>query len=500
MRTKIKFFITLLVVVSVMISCDDYLDILPEGEQNSENYFNSQQEYEDALIGVYDLLGTNYLNHILGEIASDNSLCGGENPTDVLDWQQIDDMTHNPDNEALRNVWKWMYAGISRANYIVEFQDKTDFERKPELLAENLFLRSYYYFELVKFFGDVPLIVDKRISVEESQSIDRTPASDVYAQLENDLNKAISTLPWGQAQEGRATKGAALALLGKIYLYQEKYNEAAIALNEVINSGRYQLLSDYSTIFLNEYENNAESVFEIQYSIGVEGGNYGQLEYVEGNVAAGFMSPEFKVVPGTDGTPADWAPYGSATGRQGNTFSTPVQELYDQYEPDDTRLAPTMFDIEEFVSTRPTVTFNERWEYTGYYNHKYMVYQEANLPDVVITHGNNYRAIRYSDVLLMAAEANLLASSPVNDPQALLDMVRDRAFGDTDHRIPATLENILQERRLELAGEGHRFFDQVRTGQTGSIPGFQTGKNELFPIPRIEIELAGNRWQQNSGY
>ncbi|MDY0779518.1 RagB/SusD family nutrient uptake outer membrane protein [Tenacibaculum sp. IB213877] len=489
MKNKFKNISVIVLVIISIISCDDYLEITPEGKQNSENYFNSQQDYEDALIGVYDLLGTNYLNHILGEIASDNSLCGGERANDVIEWQQIDDMIHTPDNNALRNVWKWMYAGISRANYIVEFQNKTTFDRKQELLAENLFLRSYYYFQLVKFFGDVPLYVDRRITVPESQSIDRAPKSEVYTQIEADLNTAINNLPWQQSQPGRATKGAALALLGKIYLYQEKYNEAANAFNKVISSGQYELVSDFSTIFLNNNENNKESVFEIQYSIGVEGGDYGQLEYSEGNVAAGFMSPRFT------GDKELWGPYDD-----GNTFSPVVQLLVDLYQPGDTRLEPTIFDIEAYADAHPGLTYATRNEYTGYYNHKYMVYQEANLPDLRITHGNNYRAIRYSDVLLMAAEANLLATTPLNNPQDLLDLVRDRAFGDTNHRIPANLENVWAERRLELAGEGHRFFDQVRTGKTSTIPGFQSGKNEVFPIPRIEIELAGNRWCQNKGY
>ena len=217
MNKKVKILSLVIGLIFSFYSCDDYLEILPEGQENTENYFNSQSDYEDALIGVYDLLSTTYLNNILGEIASDNSLCGGENPTDVLEWQQIDDMIHTADNPALRNIWQWMYAGISRANYIVEFKDKTNFAGKNQLLAENLFLRSYYYFELVKFFGDVPLYTNGRITIEETQSIDRTPKAQVYAQLEADLNTAIQDLPWVQGQEGRVTKGAALALLGKIF-------------------------------------------------------------------------------------------------------------------------------------------------------------------------------------------------------------------------------------------------------------------------------------------
>ena len=132
MQNKLTKILALLVLVFSTNSCDDYLDITKEGEQSSENFFNGQQDYEDALLGVYDLLGTNYLSHIIGEIASDNALCGGERPDDVVDWQQIDDMIHTPDNSSLRSVWQFMYGGISRANYIVEFQDKVDFARKQE--------------------------------------------------------------------------------------------------------------------------------------------------------------------------------------------------------------------------------------------------------------------------------------------------------------------------------------------------------------------------------
>lgn len=476
-------------IIMIGYSCDDYLEILPEGQENTENYFNSQSDYEDALVGVYDLLATTYLNNILGEIASDNSLAGGENPTDVLDWQQIDNMTHTPDNGALRNIFQWMYAGISRANYIMEFKDKIDFEGKEQIIAENLFLRSYYYFELVKYFGDVPMYLNSRISIEQSQSIDRTPKTQVYAQLEQDLLIAIDDLPFQQNQNGRVTKGAALALLGKIYLYQEKFSEAANTLDQVINSGQYQLVQDFGTIFLNSNENNVESVFEVQY-FGGEGGGFGCFQCVEGNVAVGFMGPRF--------TGGNFSPFTS-----GFSFNPPTAELFNSFSADDERRDPSILDMEAFVAARPSVTFNigNPDDYTGYYNKKYIPYAEANSPDTNLTHSNNYRAIRYSDVLLMAAEA--YNRGGINDGKAreYTNMVRARAGLDEITSSGSNLtQDIYKERRLELAGEGHRFFDQVRTGQTNSIPGFTPGKNELFPIPRIEIELAGNRWAQNPGY
>lgn len=478
-----------IVLFTTLLTCDDYLEILPEGQENTENYFNSKSDYEDALIGVYDLLGTTYLSNILGEIASDNSNCGGGDQTDVLDWQQIDDMIHTADNGALRNIFQWMYAGISRANYIVEFEDKIDFQGKQQLLAENLFLRSYFYFELVKFFGDVPMYLDGRISLEASQAIDRTPKAEVYAQLEADLKTAIESLPWEQAQNGRATKGAALALLGKIYLYQEKFPDAATTLDKVITSGQYQLVSDFSTIFLNSNENNIESVFEVQY-FGGQGASFDCFQCVEGNIAVGFMGPRF--------LNGDYSPYTT-----GFSFNPPTAEIFNSYSSDDVRRDATILDMEAFVAERPDVTFSQgnTDDYTGYYNKKYIPYAEANLPDVNLTHSNNYRSIRYSDVLLMAAEAYNRGAIDDSKARSYTNLVRERAgLEDVTSSGGNLTQDIYKERRLELAGEGHRFFDQVRTGQTSTINGFTPGKHELFPIPRIEIELAGNRWTQNPGY
>ena len=139
-------FITLVASITLLFSCEDYLEIQPEGS-DSENYFNSEEDYNKALIGAYDLLQSTYLNAMIGEIASDNVLCGGESATDVLALQQIDDMTHTPVNDQLTNVWSWMYAGINRANFIFEFKDKVNFSNKNNVLGQTAFLRAYYYTE-----------------------------------------------------------------------------------------------------------------------------------------------------------------------------------------------------------------------------------------------------------------------------------------------------------------------------------------------------------------
>ena len=490
-KIHIKKYLVAILFLAVTISCsDDFVDVQPTGD-NSEDFFNSEEDYQNALIGAYDMLQSSYLNVMLGEIASDNTLAGGESATDVLGIQEVDDMIHTPQNVQLRDIWSWMFAGVNRANYILEFKDKTDFDGKEQVIAEATFLRAYYYFELVKWFGDVPLSVDKRIEFGEQFTIDRTPKAEIYVQLEADLTFAANNLPYVQGTAGRVTKGAAQALLGKIYLYQQKYDEAAAVLDDLILNGPHDLVADYNSIFEESGENNIESVFEVQYFEN-QGASFACFQCSEGNIAVGFSGirnysgPEFT---------------------SGFSFNVPVQEAYDAFEAGDLRRDVAILDINAWAASTGA-TFGEGYEHTGYFNRKYIPRTRgANAQgDRNLTNPNNYRAIRFADVLLMAAEAFNRSSSP-NDTkaQAYLNRVRERAFGNSTRNIVATgdnlYNNILEERRTELLGEGHRFFDLVRTGKAAqSINGFVAGKHEVFPIPAIEIQLAGNRWSQNPNY
>ena len=480
----------IIISLTVFASCNDDFVNVDSNDINSEDYFNSEEDYQNALIGAYDLLQATYINVMLGEIASDNTLAGGESATDVIGIQEIDDMIHTPVNSNLRDLWGWMYGGINRTNFILEFQDKTDFSGKEQVIAQARFLRAYYYFELVKWFGDVPLAVDKQILFGEESSYVRSPTSEVYAQIELDLMYAADNLPLVQTETGRVTKGAAQALLGKAYLYQEKFSEAAQALETVIQSGTYSLVTDYNTIFEAEGENSTESVFEVQYT-DLEGAGFGCLQCSEGNVAVGFSG--VRNYEGPDFT-------------SGFSFNVPVQEAYEAFDSDDPRRDIAILNIDAWA-TATGATFGTGFEHTGYFNKKYIPRTRSDqaLADLNLTNPNNYRSIRYADVLLMAAEANNRGGIDEAKAQGYLNDVRRRAFGDDLHDITATgasLTNaIYLERRLELIGEGHRFFDLVRTGKAAQeINGFQAGKHELFPIPAIEIQLAGNVWAQNPGY
>lgn len=491
MRNLIKITLVALA-LAFTAGCDDYVDVDPLYSQDAENYFKTKEDYQKALIGAYDLMQTSYLTFWLGEIASDNSIAGGESVTDSEGLHQIDAMTHGGQNQELQNLWRYNYSGITRVNYLFENRDNLEFEGKDQIYAEAAFIRAYFYFDLVRVFGDVPLIIDKRLGASEIKDQKRIPASEVYGQIERDLQAAADVLPWTTSEKGRITKGAALALLGKVYLYQDEFELAAEKLDEVINDGPYELSADYASLFSVAAENNAESVFDIQY-VGSEGGSYGCFPCLEGFVAVGFQGIR---------------QYNGPIYGDGNSYNLPTQDLVDEFETGDPRLEASVLNIDEFIASQPNA---EEIEYaigagghTGYYNNKYIKRKnELGPPDDDLTSPVNHRVIRFADVLLMAAEAHNRKPSP-NDDLALeyLNEVRGRVdMPEVTATGAALTEAIYHERRVELAGEGHRFFDLVRTGKAAEqIPGFKVGTHELFPIPQEEIDLAGAGWAQNNGY
>ena len=487
--------ITLLVTtVCVFISgCSKFLDINPPYTQDAENYFQNEDDYLRALTGAYDLLQGMFVSYWIGDIASDNCIAGGESVTDTEGLHQIDNMNHGAVNNELRSLMRWNYCGIGRCNFLLEpKENEIDFPNKSTIRAEAKFLRAFYYFELVKVFGDIPLVVDKRPGVQEVSELSRSSTQEVYDQIEMDLEEAVNILPWNSGVKGRVGKGAALALLGKVHLYQEDWPNAAQYLNTLISSGNYSLAADYSTLFLKENENNSETVFDVEYSEN-EGGSYGCLICLEGNLAPGYQGIR---------------QYDGPTYGDGNSYNLPTQDLFDFFEYQDPRREATCLNIDDFIASQPnagSLTYAEGGGgHTGFYNNKYIKSRDEMLngiPDNDLTSGVNYRVIRYADVLLMAAEAY---SKSGDDVSALsyLNMVRQRVnLFEKTSTGDVLYEDILKERRSELSCEGHRFFDLVRTGKAADeIDGFVVGKHELFPIPQVEIDLAGGNWPQNSGY
>jgi starch-binding outer membrane protein, SusD/RagB family len=495
--------LALLFLVAVLPSCKKWTDYNPhEDFRITElDYLKSESDYRTMAISVYTPI--QWLNQAVpvGDIASDNAVSGGENASDVLSLQQIDDYTHTPVNSTLTELWQAAFEGINRANYLHQYKERNlagetvNFAGKDALYGEVYFLRAYYYFHLVKFFGDVPLFTEKRLSLSESKTLSRTPKADVYNQIELDLAAAIDALPAIQVQKGRITKYAAQALLGKVLLYQNKFAEAAAMLENVISANAFTLVPNFGSIFLVTGENGPESVFEIQYSNTSPYYNWGGITRGQGNYSIQQCG-----VRGLNGSAA--MPYAA-----GWSTNLPTQNLATAYAAGDQRKNVTVLDIEAYKTANPAFNITYQvapFKNTGLYNQKYLPRKGETSGQVELNYQNNFRTIRYADVLLMAAEANNKATAP-NDTKAqtYLNMVRRRAFGDNLHDITTTgaalYQSILDERRLELAMEGDRFFDLVRTGQAAAkINGFVPGKHEVFPLPQQEVDISG--LTQNTGY
>ena len=487
---KIKLGFIFVASMLLLNSCaDEYLDNSKIYAIDTESFFNSETDYYNALVAAYDPLQSTFINVLMGEIASNNTLCGGESATDVPGYQQVDDMTHSPVNSQLQNLWSWMFGGVNRAAYIIEFQDKTDFVGKEVIIAEARFLRAYYNFELVKWFGGIPIKPEGRFVFGDEKSIPRSPKAEVYALIEADLKYAVANLTYVAPQVGRATKGSAEALLGKVYLYQDKFQEASTVLKNLIDFGPYDLVTDYNSIFEDVGENGVESVFEVQYT-DIQGAGFGCLQCSEGNVAVGFQG-----VRGYDGD----------LFTSGFSFNVPTQEMVDEFEPGDNRKDVAILDIDAWAASTGA-SFTTGYEHTGFFNRKYIPRKRSTeaAGDLNLTNPNNYRAIRFADVLLMAAEAFNRRSNPDDGiAKVYLNRVRARAFGaanDVTSSGSNLTSAIYHERRVELVGEGHQFFDLVRTGRGTQITGFTSGKNEVFPIPLEEIQFSQGNWSQNSNY
>ncbi|MFC2116774.1 RagB/SusD family nutrient uptake outer membrane protein [Bacteroidota bacterium] len=473
-----------------LLACEhDIINLSPVSELVTTNFYESEVDFDNALIAAYDVLQEkNEIDFVMSEIKSDN---GTEMKYQYE--KDIDNFSVNPTNQLVSDFWKIAYKGIFRANIILDKIGNADFadEDKNRIIGQAKFIRAYIYFDLVRYFGDVPLATSV---LRLSESIDhiRNPVDEVYQLIESDLMEASALLPsvYPNADDmGRVTKGAANAMLAKVYLTRKKYSDAKISLEAVINDSEagYQLLPVFDDVFSLENQNSKEIVFAIQYSSGT-----GQ----EGN--------DFMNVFGPVNPLADVASGG------GSEHNMPTADLIRAYEPGDTRKAAT---LSEYVAIASD-TVNTP------YNRKYLVDQNVN------DSGLDWPVIRYSDVILMYAEV-LNELDDLSGAIVQINKIRERAFGDQIHNFDAgSIPNkdvfrtrVLNERRVELAFENHRWFDLVRTEKAleflqveNRLADWRTGAilisldlnmqayQILYPIPLDEIEVSEGNLTQNPGY
>ena len=477
----------------VLAGCESFLDKEPQGALTQTTFPTSAS---DALLAVNATYGTmldvsfHSGTFPILDIMSDDAR-KGSNPTDQsAEIGPYDNFTFTKTGNELKSWWATLYMGIKRANVVIEKVPAIDMDAtlRNRYIAEAKFLRALFYFDLVRAWGDVPLI----LTTNPGNNLVRTPKADIYKQIKEDLLSAISGLDERNAQPtaelGRATKGSAKALLAKVYLFDGDFVNAEKYALEVINSTQYGL----EPLFINassvDGEHGIESVFEIG-AIGLE--------------AAG--GDQFANVQGVRGTP-----------NRGWGFNRPTPNLRESFEEGDPRLKGTIIDLGDVIDgiiiagdgTTPDITRDNEGNIleTECYNRK--VWTPGN--NVATQFGHNRRIIRYADVLLIAAEALNENNKPA-DALVYLNKVRERARQGNNAILPdittteknALRNSILNERRHELAMEGHRFWDLVRTNKAAEVLGplgFVTGKNELLPIPQSEIDISQGSLKQNPNW
>lgn len=528
-------------------ACNDWLTETPPAQTDVDDYFTSGKTALATVNGAYVPLaweynGTFYSEWFIGDVVSDDALKGGQNLSDMASVYDMENFKTIANNDLLLEFYRAQYQGIGRCNLALQEIPQMDLDSlmtqdvQNRFIGELKFLRAMYYFRLVRVFGGVPK-VDFVVASSDKWTQPRASAEDIYSFIIKDLEDANKML-WTKSEYrdryvsdeekkndpdlGRVTKGAAQAMLLKTNLYIREYAEAKRWGDSIIGSAEYTLLPEYKDNFSLSGENGAESVFEIQYADDPTG------DYGQGN---GFTRGTFTVIL----TRSRSAKLGSGWG-----FNKPTKNLLDEFEANDPRAEVAILDPGDLIE-------NEDQEiYLGskYLNRKYGFYSD-NLSPISLSHDTraplNNKVIRYADVLLMYAEA-CVETNDLSAAKAALNEVRARARGSEATLLPdfpdyqcnlwddvqkkyvnrqcadnqADLRQAIRhERRVELAMEGHRWFDICRWEiakevmdaykQTESedarshMSEFVKGKHELFPIPSKEIEL-NPVMEQNWGY
>ncbi|KAB7732224.1 RagB/SusD family nutrient uptake outer membrane protein [Rudanella paleaurantiibacter] len=491
---------SLLLLCLAGVSCkDDYLVTTDPTRIGADLFYQNQTQFEQAVNGVYGQLQTiTNTAYLFTEFNTDNTTLDF-NPLDrggAAGWEAFEFSTVNPGNGEIANLWNQHYSTLYNINYALEklAPSTIDANAKKEIEGQLKFLRGYHYFNLARYFGDVVLVTSTLKNPDQAFDLVRSPQAAVYTQVENDLKEAAALLPASRTKKvGWANKGAALTLLGKLYLTKKQYAEAVSTLKQVVPLG-YSLLPKYADIFDPAKKNGPESIFEVQYQGGNDLGEQSNFMYV--------FAPRLSqgAVTGFANTPPG--------GR-----NIPTNDIMAAFEPGDLR---------KDVSFQPGYTLNGTFvaiPFINKYRHPHTITGRTD---------NNWPVLRYADVLLMLAEAINEQAGPTAEAADFVNQVRKRAglkeLGTLSK--DAFREAVLKERRVELAFENHRWFDLQRTKTPAELAAFLNtyGAKEkanptvgrggiafnaldyvysdfeyFLPIPAPQI-LINSKLTQNAGY
>ena len=475
-------------------ACEDFLEKEPLGNLEADSFFQTEDDALLATNAVYNAYRAWFVTggFPIADIMSDDMVKGSA-PQDGAGLNLIDNFTFAPSEGAFSNIWSALFEGVRTANAAIENVPDIEMDEalKSRLLAEARFLRAAFYFDLARSYGDLP----KVLTADPERQLTRSPVAEVYNEIIiPDLEFAIDNLPpssgYDEAQQGRATQGAAQGLLAKVSLYREDFARAQEVAEAVINSGEYELPADFAEEFSPTIAFGPGAIFEIgalRDDFDNGGNQYGQTQGVRGSVLVGEQSIS-----------------------KGWGFGRPTVDIINFYADDDPRMDASVIFLGDTISGEviigdegtPDTTYTDDGEIAQLETYNQKVFMPG--VDENPQWGYNRKVLRYADVLLIAAEA---ANENGNVEAALqyLNQVHTRAMGEAiEETDPAALRQLIyDERRAELAFEGERFYDLVRTGRAAEVLGplgFEAGKHELFPIPQSEIDITEGGITQNPGY
>jgi hypothetical protein len=516
MKINIKYISAFILII--LLGCsEDFLNEQPLSQVVSSNFYQTEDQAYQALVSIYDALqyqstpGVSWAPFMVtADMLSDDAFAGGGDSNDGQDEDEFNKFNIPPTSVINRSLWAKNYTGIDRANTYLEIIDGIDASEdfKSRTIAEAKFMRAYFYLELARFFENVPLLTETIKGPSEYKQAQNTP-QETYNQIALDLVEAIEDLPEFLPSEGlgRISKWAAEGLLARTYLFYNGVYGAELTAGDVtvnrakaleyvedmISNSGHGLIANYEEIFSTVSEYSIENVFEIGYGDTPAWFDWGYVRGGEGNLSAQMQGPR---VTQSDNWDRGWS------------FAPVSHKLFTDMA-GDPRMASTILQESEIDGT-----LNIGYQHTGYFSNKYSSDAEHWGSDGQFEHNRtaNFRVIRYSDVLLMAAE---LGSG---NAQSYMDEVRARVGLSS---VPATIENIFNERRMELSLEGIRYFDVLRRGgsfaaqelsKSGERGPNYVGDQQLFdinfnaatrgflPIPQTSIDFSSGAMIQNDGY
>lgn len=504
-----KIFAIALTLVSLTSCTSEWLDVKPTTTTPADNAYTTEAKLDNALVAAYAPL--QWLDFTYGEyhpyqfvcdiLADDYNGVGGSSEGDIP-WLHLTNRYQLNAEQAPIGLWNSLYAGVYRANLVINNIgqcDKISDSKRNRVLAEAHALRAYYYNILWKLWGNIPYFTVNPDGEGVAYIVPQMKADDVYAKIMEDLDFATTPgyLPDAVpvSEVGHFNKYAAYMLRADVVMNkcdESKYQSVLTQMNEIINSRIYALYPDYAALWTDAAEWCCESIFEVNYSDNPSNRTWENPFAPGGTIIPTFLCPDsYK---------------GTKFASEGYGFGPVSPELYNAYDSRDIRRDGGILN---FAAKCPGDSYTPRVADSGYFNYKYIARNGGNSEfvgtDREFNFRNNIRVYRYSRALLLASELNLRLNVSQSRADDLLNMVRARALGTTlsemsaADRKPATLDNILNEYRLEFALEGYRFFDLVRFGKAEEVlaaKGYTAAKRYL-PIPQSEIDRSEGTLIQN---